>query len=127
MSGQTRRFICIRCPNGCEITTTLDGKSITEMKGNTCAKGEEYVQDEVRDPRRILTTTVRVRDGAQPLVPVWTPRSLPRDSVMKVAAELRRLEVRAPVRMGDVIAKDVLGTGSDVVASMDVAHRSRGS
>ena len=58
---ENKKFICIRCPRGCEIATTLDGYSITHIEGNVCRLGEEYVKSEISDPRRALTSTVKVK------------------------------------------------------------------
>ncbi len=70
-----RKFVCIRCPQGCEITTTLNGNgAITEITGNSCRIGADFVKAELTDARRTLTTTVRVSGGTRPLCPVWTEK-----------------------------------------------------
>lgn len=116
-----KKFICIRCPEGCEVTTTLDGNgAITEITGNSCKLGIEYVKAEATDPRRTLTTTVRVEGGAHPLCPVWTEKPVPKDKVMKIAAKLRKMSIKAPVDKGQIILENALSTGVNVVASCDI-------
>lgn len=116
-----KKFICIRCPEGCEIMTTIDGNgAITEITGNSCKLGIEHVNAEVKDPRRTLTTTVMVEGGALPLCPVWSEKPVPKDKVMEIAAELRNKTLKAPVKINQVILENALGTGINVIASRDV-------
>jgi CxxC motif-containing protein len=116
-----RKIICIRCPEGCEITTTLDGYgNITEITGNSCKLGIEHVNAEVKDPRRTLTTTVMVTGGSLPLCPVWTEKPVPKDKVMEIAGALRAIKLKAPVNINQVVLENVLGTGINIVASRDI-------
>jgi CxxC motif-containing protein len=121
MSTQEKKFICIRCPRGCEILTSLDGYgAITEIHGNVCKLGRDYVQAELTDPRRTLTTTVRVRHGRHPLVPVWTAQPVPKERVLELADVLRGITLEAPVTLDQVVLENALGLDIDVVASGSV-------
>ncbi len=118
MNQDFKKFICIRCPRGCEIKTTLDGYgNLTEITGNVCRLGLEYVKEELSDPRRILTTTVRVKNGIRPLVPVWTENSIPKDKIIPLADLLRKVIVEAPVQTGQIILQNALDLGVNVIAS----------
>lgn len=122
MIGDFKKFICIRCPRGCEVITSVDGQgNITEIKGNFCKLGEDYVRTESRDPRRIVTTTVKVLNGVKPLVPVWTDAPIPKDKILALADALRQVQLHAPVSMGQVVLSNALGTGVDVITSGEVA------
>ncbi len=119
----TRKVICLRCPRGCEVSTTLDEHGqIAEIHGNVCRLGEEYTRDEIKDPRRILCSTVRVKGGEYPLVPVWTSRAIPKDLLLDLARELRDIELTAPVHRDTVVIPDWRGTGADIICSADVAR-----
>ena len=121
----TKKFICIRCPKGCEIATTLDGSGvITEITGNNCKLGIDYVKTELTDPRRTLTTTVEVIAGELPLCPVWTESPIPKDKIMELADALRSVKVTAPVKINQIILENALGTGINVVAARDVNKHS---
>jgi CxxC motif-containing protein len=117
---EKRKIICVRCPRGCEITTTLDGYSIVEIEGNVCNLGREYVTEEVTDPRRIVTTTVKVKNGDYPLVPVWTNVPVPKDEILKIMDTLREIELEAPVEIDQVVVKNILDTKADVITSSKV-------
>ena len=56
-----RKLICVQCPIGCHLTVTYDGVHEPVVTGNTCKNGEIYGKSEVTDPRRTLTTSVRVK------------------------------------------------------------------
>ena len=119
-----RKFICIRCPQGCEITTTLDGYgAITNITGNSCKLGPEYVKQETSDPRRTLTTTVMVNGGMLPLCPVWTEKPIPKDRVMELALVLRSVKLKAPIAINQVVLENALGTGINVIASRSINGR----
>jgi len=116
--------ICLRCPRGCEIHTVLDEKDeIMSLEGNKCKLGLEYVRQELQDPRRILPTSVRVHNGIRPLVPVWTPDPIPKGMLLELAAASRKIELEAPVRVGDIVLKNWKGLGIDLVASGEVMRR----
>lgn len=115
--SEVRKLICIRCPQGCELTTTLDGNSITHIEGNICRLGEEYARDEILSPKRVVTTSVKVRNGKRPLVSVWTEDAVPKELIFPLLEQLRDIEVDAPVKPGDVILENVLDSGIRIVAS----------
>ena len=116
-----RKFICIRCPQGCEITTTIDGfGAITNITGNSCKLGPEYVKQESSDPRRTLTTTVMVENGYLPLCPVWTDKPFPKNRIMELAAALRPVKLKAPVEINQIVLENALGTGINVITSRSI-------
>ncbi len=121
MNTTRRTVICLRCPRGCEMTVSMDGEKPVAFEGNSCKLGVAYATEEVTDPRRVLPTTVRVRGGVRPLVPVWTPEPVPKGLLRDLARETRRITVEAPVTVGDVVLRDWHGLGIDLVASGEVA------
>ncbi len=120
MALTTKKIICIRCPTGCEITTTLDGYNITKLEGNACKMGEEHVRNEVKDPRRIVTSLVKVKGGKHRVCPVWTTTAIPKDKIRSLLAQLKKIELIAPVRCGQKVIENFENTGTDVEASRDI-------
>jgi len=120
MAVETKVMNCIMCPMGCELTVTLEDGKFASVTGNTCPRGAKYAQDEVTAPKRMLTYTVRVNGGMLPLLPVVSANVLPKEKVMDCAALLRDVVVEAPVKTGDIIVKDILGLGVDIIASRDM-------
>ena len=78
---EKRNLICIGCPMGCALLVEMNGKEIVSVTGNTCKKGAEYAVKEVTDPTRIVTTTVRVKNGSMPVVSVKTARDIPKGKI----------------------------------------------
>ena len=56
-------FTCIICPNGCEIEVELDKDKIINIEGATCKKGKEYVNQELTNPQRNISSSVKVVNG----------------------------------------------------------------
>lgn len=113
-----RVLTCIRCPRGCRVRVGLGaGGSVLAVTGNACPRGDSYARAEVSAPVRTVTTTVPVEGGSQRRVAVKTAREVPRDAVLDVVRALAGAQAVAPVEIGDVIARDVAGTGVDVVAT----------
>lgn len=114
-----RELICISCPKGCHLK--VDETSLT-VSGNSCPKGAEYGVNEVTNPVRIVTSTVKVDDGDTPVVPVKTQSAIPKGLITKCMEEINKVTIKAPVKIGDVVIKNVLETGVDVVATKNVLN-----
>jgi len=123
MSQTVRKMICIRCPRGCEIDTTIDGYTVSNIKGNFCKLGEEYVRTEIIDPRRILTTTIKVLNGKYPLVPVWTSGPIPKDKIGLAVKELGKITLSAPVSINQIVIENLLELGISVNTSGKVDYK----
>ena len=119
--SERKEFVCIRCPLGCNITVEFEDKDIKSIAGNTCPRGADYVTKELTDPRRIVTSLVKVQGGERPVVSVKTAADIPKDKIMNCIKELKNIEVSAPVHIGDVILQDVCSTGVNIVATANVA------
>jgi CxxC motif-containing protein len=116
---ETREMTCINCPLGCLLTVTKDNGKVT-VTGNTCPRGEDYGIKEMTDPRRTVTSTVRVKNGSAVKVPVKTKTDIPKDKIFEVMDVIRKAEVKPPVHIGDIIVDDIAGTGVPLVATKDV-------
>jgi len=113
-------LICVTCPMGCRLDVIVADGQVVAVEGQSCKRGLAYAQDEIADPQRVVTTTVRVPEGRHPLLPVYTDGPFPRAQVFALLAELRQVAVSAPVQAGQVILADALGTGINVLASRDM-------
>lgn len=120
----TDKLICITCPMGCTLEVTHEGDTVLKVDGNTCKRGAKYAQDELRDPRRLVATTVRVQGGAHALVPVYISQPVPKPRIFDLLQAIRALEIPAPVKMDQVVLENALGLGIDVIASRDMPRAS---
>ena len=116
---ENRELTCIGCPMGCNLNVTIGENGDVTVTGNTCPNGAEYAKNEVTDPRRTVTSTVRVNNGKT--VSVKTKEDIPKDKIMDSVLALKNVVAEAPVHIGDVILSNVAGTGVDIVATKDIS------
>lgn len=117
---ETRELICIGCPLGCPLTVEMKGTEVVSVTGNTCPNGDRYARKEVTDPRRTVTSTVRVLGGSLPVVSVKTAQDIPKNKIFDCMQELATIRVKAPVREGDVIVSNIVDTGVPVIATKEI-------
>lgn len=117
---EIRELTCIGCPLGCSLTAKIENGEVTEVTGNTCKRGDIYARKECTNPTRIVTSSVRVKNGKIAMVSCKTAEDVPKGKIFDVAKALENVIVDAPVAIGDVVLKDVCGTGVDVLATKNV-------
>lgn len=113
------KLICITCPKGCTLEVHRDGDTVVKVEQG-CKRGHEYANRELIDPRRMVSSTVKISGGVHPLLPVYTSDAFPKPRIPELMAALRALKIKAPVRMNEVVIKDALGTGINILASRDI-------
>lgn len=118
-----KEMICIGCPLGCSLSVEYVGKTIQSINGNRCKVGLEYAEKECFNPERTLTTTVRVRNGHLPLVSVRTNKPLPKNRIFDAMTLLAKVEVEAPVRIGEEIVQNIFDTNVNVVATKNILKK----
>ena len=112
-----KEMICIVCPMGCHLSV---GTATLEVTGNTCPRGAKYGKEELTCPKRVITSTVKIIGGIHRRVPVKTNDSIPKELNFKCMELLNDIELKSPVKRGDVVIKNILGTGADVVVCRDM-------
>ena len=117
---EDNKIICVSCPIGCRMTVQSKDGKITSVTGNTCPRGIKYAEEEFVNPLRILPTTVKVIGGELPLVSVKTEKAISKRLLLKAMVEIAEIEVNAPVKIGQVIKSDLLGTGVSLVATRNI-------
>ncbi|MFK4785673.1 DUF1667 domain-containing protein [Fusobacterium sp. MFO224] len=112
-----KEMICIVCPMGCHLSINTETLKVT---GNNCPRGEEYAREELTAPKRVITSTVKIKGGIHKRVPVKTDGAIPKDFNFKCMRELDKIELTSPVKVGDIVIEDLLGTGINVVVCRDM-------
>lgn len=118
MSNVTN-ITCIVCPMGCSLQVTKLENGY-KVEGNTCKRGEKYGVEELTNPRRVITTTVKLNGSYLNLLPVKTEDSIPKGIIFEIMEELDKITVTAPINVGDAIVENILGTGVNVVSAKAV-------
>ena len=110
-----KEYICIVCPKGCHIV--VDGDNIS---GYTCLRGLNYVKQESIDPRRTLTTTVKVNDKNIRVCPVKSSDTLPKDKLFASMEKINKISVDLPIKLHQVVIKNILNTGVDIITTKEI-------
>ena len=120
---ETNLVTCVICPKGCSISVGWveenGEKVIKEVKGNSCKRGLSYASSEVVHPVRVLSSTVRIKNSRLSLLPVRSASPLSKELMFEAMARIKNTEVNGPVKMGDVIIKNVADSGIDMIACRD--------
>jgi CxxC motif-containing protein len=118
-----REFICIICPNGCQIKVEYEGTNIKNIQGDECPKGKEYVKNEITNPLRVFTGSVLVENGDFSLVSVKTSVPIPKKYLKKVGEITCRIKVEAPIEIGQVVAFNLLNENIDLIATRKIKKK----
>ena len=110
-----KELVCIVCPKGCRLH--VDDENGYTVTGNSCPRGAEYGKNEIQNPTRVLTSTVRLSGGAYRRCPVKTEKAVPKGKLMDIMKELNHVEVASPVSIGQVVLTNAAGTGVNVVVT----------
>ena len=110
-----KELVCIVCPKGCRLH--VDDENGFTVTGNSCPRGAEYGKNEIQNPTRVLTSTVRLSGGAYRRCPVKTEKAVPKGKLLDIMKELNHVEVASPGSIGQVVLTNAAGTGVNVVVT----------
>ncbi|MCL1998377.1 MAG: DUF1667 domain-containing protein [Turicibacter sp.] len=109
------KLICIVCPKGCHLQVDV-GDTIV-VTGHACNRGVEYGKNELKNPVRVITSTVRIENAIYRRIPVKTASPIPKPLIRKAMLLLDKISLAAPVEVGQIVVEDICGTGIPFVAS----------
>ncbi|MEA3222475.1 MAG: DUF1667 domain-containing protein [Thermodesulfobacteriota bacterium] len=119
--AKKEKIICVGCPMGCEVTLVInEKKEVEKVSGNKCKEGHKYAIEEYKNPVRILTATVLTQDSSQPLLPVRTDSPILKTKLKKAMQVLVKVRAKPPLKTGDILIPNILGTGADLVTSSNL-------
>ena len=118
-----KEMICIGCPMGCYLTVDYIKKTVQTIKGNRCKIGLEYAEKESFNPERTLTTTIRIKNGHLPLLSVRTNKPIPKKLIFKAMDLLAKVEIEAPINIGEKIIENLFNTNASIVATKNILKR----
>ena len=107
-------IICIVCPRGCKLH--IDNE--LNVTGNNCPRGLAYALNEIKNPTRELTSFIRLEDNS--ICSVKTTAPIPKGKMFEVIKFLNSIHPKGPIEIGDIIVKNILDTGCDVVATRNI-------
>ena len=111
-----KELICIICPRGCHLMVDDE----LNVSGNTCPRGAVYAKQELTHPTRTLTSTVRVVSKTEAMLPVKSNKPLPKEKIFDAMEVINKTCVKAPIKIGDVVIKNIFGLDVDIVATKNI-------
>ena len=112
------KIICVLCPKGCHLHVDEDnGYAVT---GQACSRGIAYGQEELKNPMRVVTSTIAITGAIQRRCPVKTQKPIPKTLIFEAMDLLKDVELMAPVKLGQVVIPNICGTGVPFVVTRDL-------
>lgn len=111
-----KEFTCIVCPRGCHITVDEE----MNVTGNSCPRGKEYVLNEINNPVRVVTSTIRVTNRIMCVVSIKTSKPIPKGKIFELMEYINTLSIEAPTSIGQVVAHNPLGLDVDIVITKEI-------
>lgn len=111
-----KEFTCIVCPRGCHITVD-DNLNVT---GNSCPRGKEYVLNEIKNPMRTVTSTIRVTNRDFCVVSIKTSKPIPKGEIFHLMEFINTLSIEAPTKIGQIVAVSPLGLDTNIVITKEI-------
>lgn len=113
-----KELVCIVCPKGCRLH--VDEENDFAVTGNGCPRGAEYGKNELKNPTRVLTSTVQIEGGLHSRCPVKTDRAIAKEKLFDAMREVAAVRLQAPVAVGDTVLENIAQTGAKLVAAKTV-------
>ncbi len=107
---------CIECPMGCTMTVTEDNGVFT-VEGNNCPRGEAYAKAEVTCPRRVLTTTIKLKSGK--ILAVKTDKPIKKENMFKLMETINSSRLDGEFSQGDIVIKNI-EDDANLIATSDM-------
>lgn len=121
MNEETKEITCIICPKGCKIEVKTEDSNVVEVIGNACPEGREYAIQEIISPSRIIMSVIKCKNCDIPTVSVKTSDPVPKNKIQEVMDDISKIEVEAPIEIGDIIYENVGKTETDLIATRNAS------
>ncbi|SDO95462.1 DUF1667 domain-containing protein [Clostridium gasigenes] len=121
---ENKKIICIVCPNGCELYVKKLGEELI-ITGNKCSRGKDFAINEMIDPKRSISSTVKTIFENMPRLPVRTDTEISKERIIDLMKVLSNVLIDKPIRVNDVIVENVLDSGVNVISTSDLGYENR--
>lgn len=120
------KITCITCPLGCKLNVVFSRgtKEIISTEGAECRKGLKFAEGEIKNPVRLLTTTIGIDSSKISRLPVRSISPVPKSMLEDVVKDVKNIRVKLPVKKGQVLArlsdKNLQGPGIEIISSASI-------
>lgn len=112
-------LMCQGCTLGCSLKVEKSNNEIV-VTGNLCKKGDMYGRQEFEKPARTILYKVKVKNGDFSTVPVKSSSKVLKENYNEIMEVLKNAEIEAPFAIGEVVIKNIAGTGIDIVSTRKI-------
>ena len=121
MEYSIRKMTCVVCPVGCRMEAQIDENgAVTAVTGNTCPRGKAYALSEIANPVRTLTTTVKLQNAKEAMLPVKTSQPIPKPALLEAMRQIKTITLSPPIQTCTIILKNFIQPGINLVACKTV-------
>ena len=117
--NKKHKLLCIVCPQGCEMEVSENDSKLCFPKG-ICKRGQDYAKQEIYNPCRVLTTTVKINSLDFAMLPVRTSAAIPKEKLEIAMQQIAKIKVNAPIKLGEIICQNIATTGIKLLASRTI-------
>jgi CxxC motif-containing protein len=114
-----KKLTCIVCPKGCDLEIDMKNDEYI-VTGNMCNRGKLYAINEMTNPMRSITTTIKTKFKTAPRLPVRTDKEIEVKTIFPIMQALDKVELDHLVHTGEVVVENVLDTGVNIIATSDL-------
>lgn len=108
---------CIVCPNGCQLS--IDDTSL-EVNGNKCPRGLSFAIEELTNPQRSVSSTVKTSLPEYPVVAVRTDGAISKSKITDLIKLLKEIVLKDYLPIGSIIIHNIFGTDTNVITTTDM-------
>lgn len=118
---KNKELVCIKCPRGCKLfISNFEHPDQLIVEGNQCPRGEQYAVDEIVDPKRTITATIKLISETERRLPIRTDGEIPKKLYKEIVDEINKMKVTAPIKRGQVLVENIKDTGIDLISTKAV-------
>lgn len=110
--------ICIICPRGCRLQ--VDPENDYKVTGNACPRGIPYGKSELKNPTRVITSTVVIDGDMLTRCPVKTDQAISKAKMKEAMYSINQIRLKAPVKVGDIVIERIVNSDANVVVCRDI-------
>ena len=114
-----KQVVCNKCSQRCVINID-EYESEYQISGNECEDGIEAAREEINKSVDVLTTLVRIKGATCNVVSVKSSKPIEKKLWIECSKALSRIYVGAPIKIGDVVCKNILNTGVDIICTKNI-------
>ncbi|QGU93760.1 DUF1667 domain-containing protein [Clostridium bovifaecis] len=76
----------------------------------------------MKDSKKVFTSLVRIKGSKSTVVPVKSSEPIDKSLLLECSKALSRIHVGAPIKSGDIVCRNILNTGVDIICTKSICE-----